>query len=668
MLKTIKGKLTASVTAIVVVSILLTTTGITAVAGSRLVKGQIQALQLNADKYAGEMNTWIENEKMVALGAAAGVEAGKRTEEAWIQSVVDAHAEGREEILNLYCGTSDGSFIQSNKNAAVPEGFDPTARGWYQTAAKEGNVIVTDPYWDVITNQMCTTVAAPVYIEEELAGVIGLDVTLETVTELTQRIRYEDGAYGFLVDAGGRFIAHKNKEFEPTESSAVAADEMLPELGKMIAGTDRDARKINDFDGSSSWFAVSQINGCRWQLFVVTPAANVTGPLAAMGAVAAVIAFAVIGFVVIFMAGMIGKSLAPVQTLKQFASGDFSGNYLAELDKKIPKEYKNETEQIQKATAKVRQQIREIILNTKEQAERIGVIAEGTSSKMTQLNEDITAISGMVDQVMDETGQAQELTAEIKNSGQKLGTAIGNVAQRAKEAAIQSGGIMERAIAQHRASEVSARDAATLYQQTKNSLEQAISDSQRVSQIDALTEEILAISSQTNLLALNASIEAARAGDAGRGFSVVAEEIRQLADNSKQTVDKIRTVTEGVIQNVAFLSESSGRLLEFMNGKVMDDYRGMTALAQMYQDDASYYSEISGELGASSREMGQSMERINDALCALTGLVGEIAAFMESMQQSANGSSQKSGDVLVQMEELFRLSALLNRTVASFQV
>ncbi len=668
MLKTIKGRLTASVTAIVVASILLTTTGITAVAGSRLVKGQIQALQLNADKYAGEINIWIENEKMIALGAAAGIEAAKRTEDAWIQSVVDTHAKGREEILNLYCGTSDGNFIQSNKNAAVPEGFDPTVRGWYQTAAKEGAVIVTDPYWDVITNQMCTTVAAPVYIEEELAGVIGLDVTLGTVTELTEGIRYEDGGYGFLVDAGGRFIAHKNKEYEPTESAAVEVAKIMPKLGQMMAGTDGEAKKTEDYDGSKSWFAVSQIEGCRWQLFVVTPAANVTGPIAAMGVVAAVIAFAVIGFVVIFMAGMIGKMLAPVQTLKQFASGDFSGNDVSLLDKKIPKEYKNETEQIQKATAKVRIQIREIILNTKEQAERIGVIAEGTSSKMTQLNEDITEISEMVDQVMGETDKAKELTAEIKNNGQKLGIAIENVTRRAGEAAIQSGVIMERATAQHRASEISARDAAALYRQTRDSLEQAISDSRRVSQIDALTEEILAISSQTNLLALNASIEAARAGDAGRGFSVVAEEIRQLADNSKQTVDKIREVTEGVIQNVAYLSESSGKLLEFMNGKVMDDYTGMTEIAQMYQDDAAYYSEISGELGVSSREMGESMENINDALCALTDLVGEITEFMGSMQHCADGSSQKSGEVLVQMEELFRLSELLNRTVASFRV
>lgn len=163
----------------------------------------------------------------------------------------------------------------------------------------------------------------------------------------------------------------------------------------------------------------------------------------------------------------------------------------------------------------------------------------------------------------------------------------------------------------------------SLYQKTKKELEQAIEDSRRVREIDTLTEEILSISSQTNLLALNASIEAARAGEAGMGFAVVADEIRGLADNSRQAVDKIRQVTEGVVDNVAFLSKSSSGLLEFMTGKVMEDYENMIELARMYQQDAVFYSDISSELGASSQEMSASMVRINESIAAVTELVGK---------------------------------------------
>ena len=579
---------------------------------------------------------------------------------------MDTHAAGREELLNLYCGTKDSRFIQSNREAEIPEGYDPVKRGWYQQAAEEADVIVTDPYWDVMTNQMCTTIAAPVYIDNELVGVIGLDVTLGTVTDLTGSISYAEGVYGFLVDSSGQYVAHKNKEYEPTEDTVVAVTDIMPGLKELVEGTDSSVRKLTDYDGSVCYFAIAGIEGSSWKLGVVVPASNVIGSLVTMIVVAAVIALIIIVFVVLFMTGLIGRMLAPIQMLKQFASGDFSENTVCE--KVIPKEYKNETEQIRTATTEVRQQIREIILNTKQEAGNISTIAESTSEKMTILNQNISGISSLVNQVMGQATQARELTKSIKDHGKELGDAIKNVANKAGEAAEQSGNIMERAGKQHEISKQSAKEAVALYQGTKDDLERAINDSKRVQEIDSLTEEILAISSQTNLLALNASIEASRAGEAGKGFAVVADEIRQLADNSRQAVDKIRQVTESVVQNVAFLSKNSGKLLEFMNEKVMEDYRGMTELAEVYQKDAAFYNDISGELGVSSKEMSTSMIEINESIASITELVREMAEFMESMEQSAENSNENSKAVMKEMEELFQLSELLNHTVSSFRV
>jgi len=666
MLRTIKGRLTVSMIGIVVASILLTTVGIIAVAGKRMIQDQTQALQLNADKYAEEINTWIENEKMLADGAAKSIAAGRTIDTDFVQSVVVAHASGRQELLNLYCGTKDSRFIQSNSEAEIPEGYDPVERGWYKQAAQAGTTIVTDPYCDALTGNMCATVATPVYIDGELAGVIGLDVTLGTVTELTESINYDEGVYGFLADSSGQYISHQNKEYEPTEDTTVLVADVLPELGKMMSGEESSVKKFADYDGSVCYFAIKEIAGCGWQLGVVVPAANVTGSLVTMLIIAVVTAFAIIVFVGVFMTGLIGRMLSPVQMLKQFASGDFSEN--AVVEKTIPREYKNETEQIRKATVEVKQQIREIILNTKQEAENIGTIAEETSSKMTVLNQDIAGITDSAGLVMEQTMQARELAESIKNNGQELGNAIENVARKAGEAAGQSSDIMDRAGKQYEASRQSAEEVVSIYQKTKEEMEQAIEDSKRVEEINSLTEEILAISSQTNLLALNASIEAARAGEAGKGFAVVAEEIRNLADNSRQAVDKIRQVTEGVVDNVSFLSKTSGGLLEFMTGKVIEDYKGMTELARMYEKDAGFYSDISSDLGASSQEMSVSMTEINESIAVITKLVGEIAESMQSMNRSTENSNENSGAVMKQIEELFRLSELLNQTVASFKI
>lgn len=666
--KTIKGKLTASVICIVVLSIVMTTIGITAVAGKRLIQDQTEALQLNADKYAEEINTWIENEKMLADGAANSIEAAGNTKEEFIQSVVDTYASGRTELLNLYCGTKDSSFIQSNEEAAIPEGYDPVQRGWYQQAAARGEVIVTDPYWDVLTNQMCTTIAAPVYMDGEVAAVIGLDVTLGTVTELTGSINFAEGVYGFLADSSGQYIAHKNKAYEPTEDTAVAVTDIMPGLAGLLDGSDSDVTVLRDYDGTACYFAAALIEGSGWRLGVAAPTANVRKSLTTMIAVAVVAALVIIVLVTGFMAWMIGRTLAPVQMLKQFASGDFSENTVVENSNKIPKEYRNETEQIRMATTEVKQQIRGIILNTKEEAGSIGTIAERTSAKMTVLTKDISDISQDAARALEQTQKAKELIEDIRRTGQELGFVVKNVAQKAEEAARQSGEIVERAGKQHETSELSGKEAISLYEGTKGDLEKAITDSQKVREIDALTEEILAISSQTNLLALNASIEASRAGESGRGFAVVAEEIRQLADHSKQAVGKIRVVTEGVVENVSFLSQSAEKLLDFMNEKVMGAYAGMTELAQMYEKDAVFYGDISGNLGAASQEMHTGMEGINASIAGIASLMGEIAECMHGMGQSAAHSDENSRSVLAQTEELFRLSELLNQTVASFKV
>lgn len=666
MLRTIKGKLTFSMIAIVVTSILLTAIGLLAVAGTRTVQDQTRALQLNADKYAEEINTWIEEEKMLADGAVNSIVAGKNTDTEFIQSVVDTHAQGREELLNLYCGTSDSRFIWSNREIEMPEGYDPVQRGWYQQAVETGAVIVTDPYCDALTGQMCTTIAAPVFIEGEPAGVIGLDVTLETVTELTGSINYENGVYGFLVDNSGQYIAHQNSAYEPTANTTVLVADVMPKLWNRLGNSENSVQKLEDYNGSVCYFATSEITGCGWKLGVVVPVANVTASLVTMIVIVIVTALIVILFVAVFMLGLIGRMLAPVQMLKQFASGDFSENAVVETE--IPKEYKNETEQIKKATVEVRQQIREIILNTKQEAENIGAIAEGTSTKMTTLNQDISGITESAGLVMNQTVKAKELAEAIRNNGQELGNAIDTVVMKAGEAAEQSSDIMIRAGQHHESSQQSEQEVISLYEKTKNELEQAIKDSKQVSEINALTEEILAISSQTNLLALNASIEAARAGDAGKGFGVVAEEIRSLADNSRQAVDKIRKVTEGVVDNVAFLSQSSGKLLTFMTDKIMKDYQSMTELAKMYEKDAAFYSDIACDLGSSSMEMSSNMTRINESIAAVTELVGEIAQQMCSMSDSAQNSNENSQAVVKQMEELFRLSELLNQTVASFRI
>jgi methyl-accepting chemotaxis protein len=471
-----------------------------------------------------------------------------------------------------------------------------------------------------------------------------------------------------LVDSSKNYIAHKNSEFEPNEDAAVSVLDVMPDLEGILEDAGSKIEKTQDYDGKNSYFATAVVKNCDWILGVVVPASNLTKSLASMIMVAILIAVVSILLVAIVMTRMIGRMLAPIQTLKQFASGDFSENSVHVEEKRIPSEYKDETEQITVATANVKEQIRGIILSTKDEADRISDISESTLEKMSALNTNVTDINGAVDEVGGQTSDANDLAERILETGNELGEAIDAVAMRASEAAIQSNDIMERAKELYSSSMESSQQATQIYADSKENLEQAIESSHQVEMINTLTEEILAISAQTNLLALNASIEAARAGEAGKGFAVVAEEIRVLADNSREAVDKIQQVTGNIVHSVNALSEHSENLLQFMNDKVVADYDHMIAIARQYEEDAVFYNGVSSDLGASSQEMSASMAGINESIHAITELTCAIAERMERIGAAATESQMDSQKVLTEIQELAQLSENLNETVAAFRV
>lgn len=665
--KTIRGKLTSTVIIIVVAIILIITAGIVSIAGNNLLAAQKEELQLQADKYAREVDTWISTENEWVTGAANSIESTGDISDEGAQRVVDAYYEGRGELLNMYFGReSDGAFVQGNREATTPEGYDPRARGWYNAAVSAGKTVVTDPYWDVLTNQMCGTIACPVYVGGDLAGVLGIDMTLSTVTDLTNSINYADGVYGFLVDSSNNYVAHKNNAYLPTEDSATSVAQVSPFLSKIVEKPGSEIIRATDYDNLDTYFANSLVPTCNWQVGITIPSSNLFRPIWSMIIVAVLVAVVAVILVSIIMTTIIKTMLAPVQTLKQFASGDFSEN--ASVETAIPSEYKDETEQIMKATISVKNQIRDIILTTQNESDEIKSISDEAYEKMSNLNENVSDISTTTTEVLDQAMKASELTGKINSAGEELGKVIEALANKASDAAVQSTESRERARQMHDSSVESNNQANEIYNSTKDELEEAIESSRAVNEITVLADEILAISSQTNLLALNASIEAARAGEAGRGFAVVADEISSLADNTKLAVDKIQKVTQTIVASVNNLAGNSKTLLDFMNDKVVADYENMINIAKQYEEDSVFYNDISSDLGASSEEMSANMSTIISNLSDIDDMVAAITSRMSDIESAAASSGSSSDTVLAQIKELTQMSDQLKATVASFRV
>lgn len=155
-------------------------------------------------------------------------------------------------------------------------------------------------------------------------------------------------------------------------------------------------------------------------------------------------------------------------------------------------------------------------------------------------------------------------------------------------------------------------------------LNDAIEKSRSVEQIDLLTKDILSISSSTDLIAVNASIEAARAGTAGEGFAVVAQEIRRLADSCAETAGHIQQVSSVVTGAVDHLSQSARDLVEYLNQNILTQFELSVQSGQQYRKDAAYIET--------------SMEAFNLQTERLRTAMDEIAASITGISEAIDGA------------------------------
>ena len=156
-------------------------------------------------------------------------------------------------------------------------------------------------------------------------------------------------------------------------------------------------------------------------------------------------------------------------------------------------------------------------------------------------------------------------------------------------------------------------------------LDQAIEKSHSVEQIRSLTEDILSISSSTNLIAVNASIEAARAGAAGAGFSVVAQEVHKLADSCAETANHIQKVSEVVTGAVDYLAGSARELADYLGRVIAEQLERSVQAGQQYREDSDY--------------IGSAMEEFNDRAERLKSAIDQIAVSISSISGSIDGAA-----------------------------
>ncbi|CAI3625707.1 Conserved hypothetical protein, MCP signaling domain [Clostridium neonatale] len=342
-----------------------------------------------------------------------------------------------------------------------------------------------------------------------------------------------------------------------------------------------------------------------------------------------------------------------------------TGNFKEEIPEKLLNR-KDDFGIIAKSLENMHSAIRNLIYEAKNAANGNNAMAEKIGENISVLNEDIESVSAVTEELAAGMEECAASSEEMSASTHEINAASASIAKKSEEGATQAIEITKRAKTTKKKATESKSRADKLGNEIQYKLEEALKSAKVVDKIKVLADVILSITEQTNLLALNAAIEAARAGEAGKGFSVVAEEIRKLAEQSKEAVENIQIVTKEVTDAVTSLSDNSNMLLNFVKEDVTKDYDKFIIIANEYENDATFVESLITDFSATAEELTASLDNVLSAIDEVAKTASEGAQGTTDIAQKSTDIHDKSELVLSNVRESIEYSNIIKNEMDKF--
>lgn len=335
------------------------------------------------------------------------------------------------------------------------------------------------------------------------------------------------------------------------------------------------------------------------------------------------------------------------------------------LTERIDIETKDEISELVYGINKFMDTLQRIIKKIQGESSSLKNSVTNVLEKINVANESASDTSATMEELAASMEEVSASTIELSNSSVEVYNSMDHISDKAKDGSQYAEDIKKRANDLKDEAVASKNSTYDMAEKISEVVKNALVNCKSVNEIESLTSEILEISEQTNLLALNASIEAARAGEAGKSFSVVAEEIRELADNSKNTANDIQEISKKVINAVEELADNSSKMLGFINDIVLKDYDKLVSTGEQYNKDANIFDEILlhfvnqiSELKNTMADMKESIKAISETVEQSANAVGNVAgnstelvSSMDTIQEEMNKNDDISNRLMNEVDK-----------------